>query len=100
MNDVNPWLMPTKKKGGKTAKVTYNYNPTLIQALVELSESESQLVGRKVSIPTIIRTFCLVSNPIITRKRQQLVVRIKQIEKEKKNEAKKYIDIKQPSIEL
>lgn len=100
MNDVNPWLMPSKKKGEATAKVTYNYNPSLIQALTEMSQAETRLVGRKISIPTIMRTFCLVSNPAITVKRSQLIARIKQIEKEKKNVTKKYLDIKPGKIQF
>ncbi|MBO1267072.1 hypothetical protein [Arthrobacter cavernae] len=86
---INPYLMPTKKKGEKLITTGWGFYPPLKQALVELARAESERLEKKISVPTIIRTLTTVSNPTITTRRQWLAIRVKQIEKEKRHEAKK-----------
>lgn len=87
MNDINPWILPDNKG---TVHNTYRMDPEFKQSLQELVESESKLLGRKISMMTIVFNLSTRNTSYMRSKRAWLGKRYCELKKEHK----KYFDIK------
>lgn len=82
MNEINPWILPDNKG---TVHNTYRMDPLFKQALQELVESESSLVGRKVSMMTITFNLSTRDTQYMRSKRRQLAKRYKELKNHRKH---------------
>lgn len=79
MNDTTPWIMPDKSG---TEQYTFRMDPLYKQAIQELADSETLLLGRKISMATVIFNLTTRNTDYIRETRIKLYERYKQLKKE------------------
>ncbi|MWV58222.1 hypothetical protein [Rathayibacter sp. VKM Ac-2754] len=89
MEEQNNWRIYKKQHGRQQIKASDKWEPALRQALQDLADSETQRLGRKISVSTVVSNLMTRNGAFAIEKRKELRKNYLQLKKENTNDSRR-----------